>query len=93
FSSFQKDVGIKTGIIKNDNYSGSNKLIPHFYNHYNYVIHYRILKFTVDLGVKVLKVHKVMSFFQKPWLKTYMDFNTEKRKQAKNEFEKDFLSL
>ncbi|MFM7977744.1 MAG: hypothetical protein ACKPKO_00370 [Candidatus Fonsibacter sp.] len=69
---------------------GQHKLVPHLYNHYNYVIHYRNLKFIVDLGVKVLKVHKVMSLFQRPWLNTYIDFNTDKRKQAKNEFENSF---
>ena len=80
-------------LLKKDKYNGSNKLVSHLYNHYNYVIHYMNLNFIVELGVKVLKVHKVISFFQEPWLKTYIDFNTDKRKPAKNEFEKDVLSL
>ena len=67
--------------------------MPHLFDHLNYVIHYRNLKFIVDLGVVVTKVHKVLSFSQKQWLKPYIDFNTDKRKMAKNEFEKDFSSL
>ena len=69
-----------------------SKLIPHLMKHENYCIHYRNLKFVKELGVKI-KVHNVVEFQQKPWLKTYIDFNTDKRKEAKNEFEKDFFKL
>ena len=61
------------------------------FEHKNYVIHYRNLKFIKDLGVEIGEVHKVLSFDQSPWLKPYIDFNTEKRQNAKNDFEKDLL--
>ena len=69
------------------------KLIPHLFEHKNYCIHYRNLKFVVDLGVKIGAVHNIISFKQKAWLKEYIDFNTTKRKEAKNDFEKDFFKL
>ena len=40
----------------------------------------------ISLGVKLGKVHRVLEFDQSPFLKDYIDFYTEKRKQAKNSF-------
>ena len=42
-------------------------------------------------GLKLKKVHKGLQFDQKPWLKPYIEINTELRKKAKNDFEKDFF--
>ena len=69
------------------------KLIPNLHNKTRYILHYKNLKLYLDLGMKLTKVHRVLTFQQSPWLKEYIDFNTEKRKQAANDFEKDFFKL
>ena len=72
--------------------TSTEKLIPNLNSKEKYVVHYRNLKLYLSLGMKLTRIHKVVTFRQTPWLRQYIDFNTEKRKKAKNDFEKDFLN-
>ena len=69
------------------------KLVPNLNDKSKYILHYRNLKLYLSLGMTVKKVHRVLAFDQSPWLKPYIDFNTNKRKAATNAFEKDFFKL
>ena len=62
----------------------TNKLIPNLYPKKNYVVHYRNLKFYLSQGAILIKVHKLLEFKQSAWMKPYIDFNTERRKEANN---------
>ena len=84
-SDIANKYGIKVGEV--------NKLILNLGNKKNYVIHYRNLQLYVSLGMKVTKFHKILKFKQSDWMKQYIDFDTEKRKNPNNDYEKNLLKL
>ena len=43
--------------------------------------------------MKLTKVRRVLEFKQSNWMKKYVDFNTKKRMNAANDFEKYFFVL
>ena len=69
------------------------KLICSIEGKEKYVIHIRALKQALNHGLKLKEVYRIIQFKQKAWLKSYIDMNTELRKKAKNEFEKNFFKL
>ena len=69
------------------------KLVCNLRNKKKYVVHIRSLKQALNHGLKLKKVHRIIEFNQEAWFKPYTDMNTELRKIAKNDFEKDFFQL
>ena len=63
------------------------KLVCSIENKAKYVIHISALKQALNYGLKLKKVHRVIKFKQKAWLKLYIDMNMELGKEAKSEFE------
>ena len=70
--------------------NNTKKLVCNLQDTKNYVVHINVLKQALDHGLKLRKVHRVIEFDQEAWLKKYINFNTELRK---NDFEKDFFKL
>jgi hypothetical protein len=71
----------------------TEKLVPNLNDKSKYVVHYRDLKLYKRLGLTVKKVHRVLSFTQRPWMKPYIELNTAMRQQTTNEFGKIFFKL
>ena len=60
----------------------TEKLVPHLGKVEKYVILYRLLKSLIKLGFKVTKIHRGIFFRQGPWLKSFMELNIERRREA-----------
>ena len=65
-------------------------LIPNLGGKTNYSLH---LQLYLPLGIKLTKINKVLKFKQFEWMKIYIDFNTEKKVNVTNSFEKDFFKI
>ena len=63
------------------------------YDKSSYIVHIINLKQALDHGLVLKKVHKVIQFNQKAWLKPYIDMNIKLRTEAKSDSEKDFFKL
>ena len=68
-------------------------LIGHFYDHKNYVCHLRMLKFMLELGVLVTKVHRVLKFNQSCYMKDFIEKCTSLRREANKEGNKFYEDL
>ena len=77
----------------NISHEPENKLIATVQDKNKYVCNISTLKIALDHGLRLIKVHRAIEFNHITWLKKYIDMNTELRKNAKNDFEKNFFKL
>lgn len=66
-----------------------SKLLNTFHPRLNYIIHFKNLKLYLNLGMKLKKIHRVLSFTQENFIKPFIKICTEARQNANTSFEKD----
>ena len=71
----------------------AEKLVTTIEDKEKYVLHIAALKQALNHGLVLEKLHRVIEFRQKAWLKPYIDMNTKLRTEVKDDFEKDFFKL
>ena len=69
------------------------KLVPNLHDKQNYIIHIRALDQALSHGLILDRIHRAIEFDQSAWMKSYIDFNTQLRTKATNNFEKDLFKL
>ena len=73
--------------LRNVESYSAKKLIASFETKRNYVIHFANLKYYLELGLKLLKIHSGFSFRQKKCFESYVKYCTEKRKNSVSRFQ------
>ena len=73
--------------------NGVEKLVPILRDKKNYVIHIQALNQALQHGLRLDRIHRAIELDQSSWLKTYIDFSTQLRTAATNDFEKNFFKL
>lgn len=81
------------GYVRRRSRVKTKKLLCTLENKRRYACHIRNLQLYLQLGMCLKKVHRVLEFSQSPFLREYIEMNTEKRKHAKGDFEKSFYKL
>ena len=81
------------GSASKKKYKPCRKLLLTHYPKLHYVVHYRILKFYLRMGLELTQVHSIVKFRQSAYFKPYVMYNSGKRATCKNAFEKDYYKL
>ena len=69
------------------------KLVPNLRDKQEYVTYYEILKFYLEMELKLGKIHRILSFDQAQWMKPFIDFNTTKRQASTTKVDQDLYEL
>lgn len=80
-------------VLRNEEKYSAMKLITSLRDKKNYVIHFASLRLYLRLGLKLQKIHKVLSFKQAPILEPYIRYCTEKRKNSTSSFQGSIFKI
>lgn len=85
-SPYQKQLVELFGLPRD---ASETKLLLTLLDKEKYICYHENLKLYVDLGMKVKKIHQIMAFSQKPFLRGFIEQNHTIRQQATNAFQKN----
>jgi hypothetical protein len=69
------------------------KLVHTFHPKSSYKVHYLLLQFYLAMGVRLLRINKVVQFNQQPWLKSFVEKNIDIRRSATTKVESEMAKL
>ena len=69
------------------------KLIPNLNDKTRYVLHHENLKLYLEMGLKLIKIHRGIKFEESRFMKSYIDLNTDMRTKGTTDYEKNFYKL
>ena len=95
FSPFMKQLyrDMSAQRVCKQKYVGYRKLLLTQYEKHYYVCHYSILKFYLEMGMRLVRVRSAIRFRQKRFVEPYIKYNSKRRAEARNAFEKDYYKL
>ncbi|KAG1665090.1 hypothetical protein GQR58_019561 [Nymphon striatum] len=85
-SDYMKNLPIKKG-------APTQKLTLNQFDKIEYKVFYPVLKFYLEMGMKITKIHRIIKYDQEPFLKSYIDFNSRMRQNSTTDFGKSFFKL
>ena len=68
-------------------HTATAKLVPNFFPKKRQLLHYRNLRYYLEHGLVLTKVHRVIRFLQRRWLQPYVQANTDLRAKSKDPVE------
>ena len=95
FTPFMRQQWARRCEFRNGNarYKPEKKLLMSCRDKTEYVVHFKLLKFYLMMGMRITKIHRVIKFRQTCLFKKYIDDNSERRQAATDDFTKDLYKL
>ena len=76
-----------------ENFKPEKKLLMTCRDKREYVVYFKLLKFYLEMGMHINRIHSVIRYKQAALFKDYIEENSVKRQAANNNFEKDLYKL
>ena len=83
----------RTMYPRKSKFRGTEKLMLTQFNKKNYVVHFKILKLYLKLGLHITKIHRGVSFLQAAFFESYISMNSLLRQTTNDKMLQDYYKL